>query len=100
MDSGQSLAREFGIDRPLFSIRRRLYRPYIHGRRDVYELVSGAAVVSLRFSLVADDATLGEFIQAIQNSLQGALIDTDTRLEEIDDKSVLLREVRVRCYVQ
>ena len=100
MDTGQKLAREFGMDDPRITFRRRLYRPYIHGRRDVYELVDGTAFVMLRFSFVADDSILGEFTQAIQNSLQGALVDTETRLEEVDGKIFPLREVRVKCFIE
>jgi hypothetical protein len=99
-DIGQNLAREFGTEEPSFSFHRKLYSPYIHGRRDVYELLNGGALVSLQFFLVADDAALGNFTQAIQNSIPGALISTDTRYELVDRTSVPVREIRVRCHVE
>lgn len=100
IDVGKKLASEFGAEEPLFTIQRKLYRPYVHGRREVYELVNGGGLISLRFRLVADEETLNRFTEAIQKSLDGALIDIETRYEPLEDRIIPLREVRVKYHIE
>lgn len=96
----EKLAKEFGAEGPSIFFQRKLYRPYIYGRRELYELVNGGGVISLGFHLLADEETLKRFTEAIQRSLDGALIDTETQYEPLDDRIVALREVRVKYHVE
>ncbi len=100
MGIGERLANEFGAEGPKVAFNRKLYRPFVYERQDVYDLVDGGAVISLRFELVADDETLNKFIDAIEKSLEGALVDTETRNENVDDRIIPLRKVQVTYHVR
>lgn len=99
LEIGRRLAQQFGAEGPFISFRRKLYRPYVRGRQDVYELVEGGTVFWLQFELLGDDNTLKEFTEAVQKSLEGALVETETHERNLDGKTVWLQEVSVRYHI-
>jgi hypothetical protein len=100
IDLARALASQHGAEGPILSFRRSLYRPYVYGRQDVYELVSGGAVISLRFEMIADDETLNAFLSDIQKDLEGSLVDTRTSFESLDERHLPLRRITVRYHCE
>lgn len=54
----------------------------------------------MRFLMIADEETVSAFSRAILGSFEGAVVDTKTTTETVDDRSVMLREIHVKYHVE